>query len=122
MGARAILNELAIEDFLMNDSGLWSQLTAAGEKAVEYWKSIAPKDEDDKDHKLMAQKSFIVHPGDYEQAIRAYMVRTATERFVRVRDFDPKAPWIEYGSKHNAAQAPCAQTRSYMMGEGFRGE
>lgn len=119
MGATAKIDEAVLRDFLLNDSTLWTALMAAGEKAQEYWKSIAPKDPDDKEHKLMAAKAFVVHPGDYEGAIRYYMVRTPTERFVRVRDFDPKAGWIEYGSKHNDAKAPCADTRAYMLSQGF---
>ncbi len=119
MGATASINEAVLKDFLMNDSTLWTALTEAGKKAVEYWQSISPEDPDDKEHKLMAGKAFVVHPGDYEKAIRARMIRTATERFVRVQDFDPKAGWIEYGSKHNEAKAPCAKTRAYMLSQGF---
>lgn len=120
MGATASIDEKVLQDFLLNDSTLWTALMAAGEKAVEYWKSIAPRDPEDKDHKLMAAKAFMVHPGDYEGAIRHWMIHTPTERYVRVQDFDPKAIWIEYGSKHNPEpKAPCAQVRAYMLSQGF---
>lgn len=119
MGATAKIDEAVLKDFLLNDSTLWTGLMEAGKKAAEYWQSIAPADPDDKEHKLMAAKPFVVHPGDYEHAIRYRMVRTPTERFVRVQDFDPKASWIEYGSKHNEAKAPCAKTRAFMLSQGF---
>jgi hypothetical protein len=120
MGATAQINEAALADFLANNSAIWTQLMAAGEKAVDYWQSISPHDPEDKEHKLMAKKRFVVTPGDYEKAIRARMIRDPAGMYVRVQDWDPKASWIEYGSKHNAAKAPCAQTRAYMLSQGFR--
>lgn len=119
MGAVVNFREAVIAEILLNDSMVWTQLMAAGKKAEEYWKSIAPHYADDKDHKLMASKNFVVHPGDYEHAIRHWMINTGKERFVRVQDFDPKAEWVEYGSEHNEAKAPCAETRAYMLAHGF---
>lgn len=122
MGARAEINEALLKQLMINDTKVWTELKRAGDEAVEFWKSKAPEDPDEKEHKLMAGKGFIVHPGDYERAVRARMMRTKTgESFVRVQDWDPKANWLEYGSVHNPnPTAPCAQTRAYMQSKGFR--
>lgn len=122
MGARAEIDEALLRQLLINDTKVWTALKRAGDDAVEFWKSKAPET-DVKEHKLMAQKGFIVHPGDYEQAVRARMMRAKTgEPFVRVQDWDPKANWLEYGSVHNPEPtAPCAQTRAYMQSKGFGG-
>jgi hypothetical protein len=121
MGARAEISEGLLRQLMINDTKVWAALKAAGDDAVEFWKSVAPSDEDDKEHKLMAHKSFMVRPGDYERAIRARFLDGKEGKFIRVQDFDPKANWLEFGSVHNPnPTAPCAQTRAYMQSRGFR--
>lgn len=117
MGAVAKIDEAAIAAFLASSSLVWTQMMAAGEKAVEYWKSEAPVGETE--HTLKG--GYVVKPGDYKESIRHKMMHTKDgRRFVRVQAHDFKANWIENGSAHNPAHAPCAKTRAYMLGQGFK--
>lgn len=120
MGARAEIEAGLLRQLMINDTAVWTELKKAADEAVEYWQSIAPVDESEREHPLMARKGFIVRPGDYEKAIRARIMRDGLQLWARVQDWDPKANWIEFGSVHNPEPtAPCAQTRSYMQSKGF---
>lgn len=120
MGARAELDIVAVSRMIANKTETWTALKVAAEKAVEYWKNQAPVGKSE--HLLMKGKPFIVRPEDYRDSIRWRMVHKDGQIFARVRAFDPKSGWVEFGSKHNPnPTAPCAQTRSYMLAEGFHG-
>lgn len=116
MAAVAQIDKAVIEAFLASDAATWTALMKAGEEAVEYWKSEAPVGE--VEHTLKG--GYVVHPGDYKNSIRHKMIHEGPKRFVRVQARDFKANWIENGSKHNPAHAPCAKTRAYMLGKGFK--
>jgi hypothetical protein len=116
MGAIAQIDRAAIEAFLAADAATWTALMKAGEEAVEYWKSEAPVG--DKEHTLPG--GYVERPGDYKNSIRHKMIHEGPKRFIRVQAFDFKANWIENGSVHNRALAPCAKTRAYMLGRGFK--
>ena len=115
MGATAHLDMAVIEKFLATDSKIWFQLMEAGRKAVEYWQSESPTGE-----VTHVFKGRTVRPGDYKASIRATMLHTKDgRRFIRVRPYIFTAGFVEYNTrgKFGNGHAPCAKTRSYMLGQ-----
>lgn len=115
MAATANIDMAAIERWIATDSGVWTQLMAAGEKAVAYWQSESPVGE-----KTHTFKGRTVHPGDYKNSIRATMLHTKDgRRFIRVRPYIFTAGFVEYNTRGSFGNghAPCAKTRAYMLSQ-----
>lgn len=120
--ALAEIDMAAIAKIVATDTKIWAGLKKAGDMAVEHWQEESPVGQ--VEHTLK-RGDYVVHPGDYQSRVREKFVRPKNVKDIAeavslyVYDWDFKAGWIEHGSEHNEAKAPCAKTRAYMISQGY---
>lgn len=112
MSAQFVPNPEGIREFLRTDPILAAALLEKGQEAVEYAKSIAPVG----DQNLNRNKK--EHPGTYRDSIQGEFHVGPTRMSYRIVSRDPKAYWIEYGSKNNPKLAILRRALDHVMGFG----
>lgn len=88
-GDRWVEDRASIETYLATDPELYAVLTAAGKRAVDYARAIAP---------VGTAAEGDEHPGAYRDSIR--VERDEEGPGMRLFSDDNKAFWIEYGAAH----------------------
>lgn len=112
MGARFELNPEGIREYLRSDPVLAAALYEKGQNVVEYAKSIAPVGDPKRNRNRKE------HPGTYRDSIQGEFHMSPTRMTYRILSRDPKAYWIEYGSKNNPKMAVLRRALDHAFGFG----